>query len=394
MDTRGLAQRLPVAPVDIVLVLCLLVLGYWNLWWDWDNYFPEQAPHLVIDSVTVAVAVLALLARRRAPVAVLFIVNAALYGPDLFVPTGPVFWGEWVPAIVAAYSVGAYRGGRYVALPVVASLGSVTVFAWRYPAAFLNVAGGVTWVAPVVIAAAAGQLIGRLRSSSTQLAERADVLERSQTRRAERAVADERARIARELHDVIAHNVSIMVVQASAAENTLERDAAAARRALQNVQAAGREALDEMRLLLGVLRDDGQAGLRTPVPSLRRLDVLIDPLRDAGMDVTVAVTGDEHRIPPSVDVSAYRVVQEALTNSLKHAVGSKVDVAVDIEPAGVRVEIRDRGGVRGEANGGGLGLIGLRERVALLGGSIQAGPNADGGFTVTALLPTDVGVAS
>lgn len=397
MTARALAQRLGAGPLDAALVVALLVLGYWNLWVDWDSYFPAADPHLLIDSLTIAVATLALLGRRRAPVAVLIIVNAAQFGPDLLVPTGPVFWGEWVPSLVAAYSVAVYRGGRWSALPFLAAIGSLTVFAWRYPLEFAGVTSATVWVAPVVVAVAAGHGISKLRSSSTELAGRAEALERSQVERAERAAAEERARIARELHDVIAHNVSIMVVQASAAEDTLAVDQAAATRAMQHVQTAGREALEEMRLLLGVLRDDAEAGSRAPVPSLHRLDTVIEPMRRAGLDVTLVASGLDQRIPPAVDVSAYRVIQEALTNSLKHAAGSKVLVTVKVEPRSVRVDIRDGGGdqrneagsnrVRGNGELSGHGLLGLRERVALHGGTFHAAAEPDGGFTLRAELP-------
>jgi signal transduction histidine kinase len=394
MMVRGLAQRLGIRPFDVGLAVGLLVLGYWNLWVEWENYYPGTDPHLAIDTVTVAVATLALLARRRAPVAVLIVVNAAQLGPDLFVATGPVFWGEWIPSLVAAYSVAAFRGGPVSALPLAAGLASFAVFSWRYPEEFWHLAAAMVWLGPVVIAVAAGLGIARLRTTSSDNQRRAEQLEQSQIERAERAVAQERARIARELHDVIAHRVSIMVVQASAAENTLGADPAAAQGALRNVQTAGREALEEMRLMLGVLRDDADTPSRAPVPSLQRLDGLVEPLRAAGMDLTVHAIGIDQPLPPALDVSAYRVVQEALTNSLKHAVGATVVLTVDVGADGVHVQVRDRGGTKVNGDGAGLGLLGLRERVALHGGSIHAAPGPDGGFELRAHLPLTAAVPS
>jgi signal transduction histidine kinase len=392
MNAQGPAHRFGVTLFDLSLFIGLLILGYWNLWIAWDSYAPGHDAHLVIDSVTVAVATAMLLFRRRAPLVVFVVVNAALFGPDLLVSTGPVFWGEWVPSLVAAYSVAAYRGGWWSGAPMVAALSSFIVFYWRYPSGFASITSALTWVAAAAIAVGAGHGIKQMRTRSAVLAQRAETLERLQEEQAERAVADERARIARELHDVIAHNVSIMVVQASAAESTLDAEHPAALRAMRNVQAAGREALEEMGLLLGILRDNGPAGVRTPVPSLRRLDALIEPLRQSGMTITVDASGTEHRISPSVDVSAYRVLQEALTNTLKHAPGSEVFVAVEVTPARVRLTVRNHGGPANSSRQG-HGLLGLGERVALHGGRLDAARQPDGDFVLQAELPMSAAVA-
>jgi signal transduction histidine kinase len=211
--------------------------------------------------------------------------------------------------------------------------------------------------------------------------------------RARAAVEAERARIARELHDVVAHAVGIMVVQATAAEQQVDDDPVAVRRALQAIQSAGRQAAADLARMLGVLHDPaGEPPDRLPVPSLTRLDELLAGA--AGHPVSVAVEGDLEGLPPAVDLSAYRVVQEALTNALKHAPGSAVEVRVVRSSGAVQVEVVDRAPASVTSSGpavpgSGNGLRGLRERVQVFGGRFEAGPEAHGGFRVAAVLPIE-----
>lgn len=389
MRDRETATRVGVEASDVVVAGLLMGLGLWNVWFAWEQFFPGSSPHLAINTATTLIATGALVFRRRAPVLVLVATSAALFVPDLVVATGPVFFGEWIPFLVAAYSAASLGSGWSDSLSVSVGIASYTVFVWRYPSDFREAAAVLAWLGPLLIVVSVGHLIRGLRERSQQLAQHAEELERTRGLEADRAVADERARIARELHDVIAHNVSIMVVQAGAAENVL-RDNEVARAALRHVQAAGRETLDEMRLLLGVLRPDDVMGTRSPAPSLRRLETLIEPLEQAGMVIELTITGTEHRVPSSVDISAYRIVQEALTNSLKHAPGAPVTVRIDIGPTRVVIEVRDRGCDAPAPNGHGFGLAGLRERVELLGGRLNAAADPDGGFAVRAELPTEV----
>jgi signal transduction histidine kinase len=375
-----------VRPLDAVIVVVLLLLSYWSLWWDWDSY-SSHPPHLAVDSVTVAVATLSLLARRHAPLTVLAVTHASLWLPDLVVATGTVLWGEWVPTLLAAHAVAVHRRAALSTVPFVAATVAFTVFAVRFPGDFANPAAALAWFLPLVVAVGVGHVVRRLLVESRWLTSRTEELERSQVARAEQAVAQERARLARELHDVIAHNVSIMIVQAGAAENTLAVDPEAAKRALAHVQDSGREALEEMRLLLGVLREERQGATSlAPTPTLRRLDALAEVMRESGLHVDVRADGLERRIPPESDVSAYRIVQEALTNVLKHAPGARVSVAVCVEPSVLRIEVCDSGGDRRPRTSAGFGLAGLRERAVLHGGTLQAAPDADG-FTVRAELP-------
>ena len=219
--------------------------------------------------------------------------------------------------------------------------------------------------------------------------------------RARWAVAEERGRIARELHDVVAHSVSVMVVQAGAARRSVAGNPDQATTALTQIEATGRQALAEMRRLLGLLRDgqDGTAAL-TPQPSLAHLDSLLAAAREAGLPVELAVEGEPRQLPAGIDLSAYRIVQEALTNSLKHAGPAQATVRVRYGRKALEVQVWDdgRGAPReaadpnGRAEGDGHGLIGMRERVALFGGSLEVGTRRPGrGFLVAARLPLDGG---
>lgn len=397
MEARQLSQRFGIGWSDAAWAVGLLVAGQWNLWADWDSYFPDHPPHLAINTVTVTLATSVLLFRRRAPVVAVVVTGLALFVPDLIVSTGPVFWGEWIPLLVASYSLACQvERSRLQALglPALLAVCAWLVLSWRHPDALWNLPGAATWLGPSGIAVAAGAVIGRLRDGSQQLALHAEELEHHRQQDEARAVELERARIARELHDVIAHNVSVMVVQASAAQNVLATDVAAADQALEHVQAAGREALEEMKLMLGVLRDSGEPGSRSPSPSLQRLDVLVGSVRRSGLQVELEVHGSERRIPPSVDASAYRVVQEALTNALRYAPDARVRVSVRIGPGSVTLGIHDDGVGRVATTGEGYGLVGLRERISLHGGSLLAGPAPGGGFAVTAELPFAEAVAT
>jgi signal transduction histidine kinase len=394
MRVRTLPRRMGIGPSDALWAFGLLVMGHWNLWLDWEGYFPTSPPHLLIDSITITLACLSLLFRRRAPVSVVLVTGSTTFLPDLFVVTGPVMWGEWLPFLVAAYSLASCRHGRADALSLIMGAIGYTVMNWRFPVEFGVSAEALVWFGPLVLAVVAGNVIGRLRESSVQLSREAEERERRSAAEAERAITGERQRIARELHDVIAHNVSIMVVQASAAENVLDADPSAVRAALRNVQTAGREALEEMKLLLGILRDDDEDGARAPVPSLRRLDALLEPLRESGVQVDVQAEGLDRRLPSSVDASAYRVVQEALTNALRHAPGAAVRVSVRVEEAVVKLEVFNEGNGHVAAGGPGYGLLGLRERVMVHGGHLHAAPLPEGGFAVRAELPIPVAVGT
>jgi signal transduction histidine kinase len=241
-------------------------------------------------------------------------------------------------------------------------------------------------------------LVGRIVAARNELAmelrDKADRLEREQDKQAQLAVAHERARIARELHDVVAHNVSVMVVQAAAARRMIDHDASKAKDALSSVEQTGRAALKEMRRMLGMLGKDPEEPLAlAPQPSVEELGWLVERAREAGLEVDLTIEGEKRRLESGVDLSAFRIVQEALRNTLKHAGPARAQVTIRYGEHDVEVDVSDNGrGVAAQAANGavtGQGLVGMRERVAMLGGEIEAGHRKDGGFGVHAKLPLE-----
>jgi signal transduction histidine kinase len=224
--------------------------------------------------------------------------------------------------------------------------------------------------------------------------ERAAQLEREQAAEARRAVAEERTRIARELHDVVAHRVSLMTVQAGAAKTVAADDPESASQAMHAVETAGRQALDELRHLLGVLRPEADAEALGPLPGLADVPRLVDQSRAAGLDVSLTIDDGQIDLPARVDLSAYRIVQEALTNALKHAgPGARAEVRLHTDSRGVDIEVLDNGRGVTILTGSGHGIVGMRERALLLGGRLDVGPRAGGGFHVVAHLPLGEGPA-
>ncbi len=243
----------------------------------------------------------------------------------------------------------------------------------------------------LVAAWAIGRTVRSWRRKNLALEQANRELDRQRELQARAAVMVERGRIARELHDVVAHNVSMMVVQAGAAERVLDGDQPHVRSALDVIASTGRQTVDEMRTLLGVLRsDDGLGGL-TPQPSLADIDELVQGVREAGLPVTLRIDGEPCPLSQALDLSAFRIVQEALTNALKHAGPAQAEVIIRYQPAAVELEIQDTGGGGTVLPGAGQGhgLVGMRERVAMFGGEFTAAPAASGGYLVRALLPLD-----
>jgi signal transduction histidine kinase len=330
-----------------------------------------------------AVGSAALYWRRRAP---LVVVGVALAAWAATIGSGYADLGG--AAIIALYSVGRYapdaRSGLLgvAAAIVVAAVDGLFDSAPWGEAAFAGVVMFVAWDV--------GRLV-RLR------AERAVGLAREQAAEARRVVIEERARIARELHDVVAHRVSLMTVQAGAAKAVAAEDPEGARRAMAAVEEAGRQALDELRHLLGVLRPEADLDGLGPQPGLADLPRLVEQLRAAGLEVALATDGVPAELPARVDLFAYRIVQEALTNVLKHAgPGAHTEVRLGTDSSGIVVEVVDDGRgatampAAGAAEEGarGHGLVGMRERALLLGGTLDAAPRPGGGFRVVAHLPT------
>jgi signal transduction histidine kinase len=208
---------------------------------------------------------------------------------------------------------------------------------------------------------------------------------------AQRALGEEQARIARELHDVIAHSVSMIVVQAAAADDVFDERPDQAREALRSIERAGRDAMRELRHLLGAVRPGVQADSTEPQPGLDRVDQLAESLRAGGLDVSVTREGEPVPLPAGVDLSAYRIVQEALTNTLRHAQASRAEVTLRYAPDALELDVTDDGRAAPANGGGGHGLVGMRERATLLGGTLDAGPRPGGGYRVHARLPLEGG---
>jgi signal transduction histidine kinase len=319
--------------------------------------------------------------RRRAPLAVVAIVMGAFAVQSLILDPTPTPDVELIPALLAVYSVAA-QGRQWESIAGGA----------------LSLVAGLVWLGiddfllPVVIfggAWIAGRLVQKRQLYAEMLEERAHVLEREREANVRIAAAEERVRLARELHDSVGHSVSVMVVQAGAERLALADGRPETREAFLAIERTGREALAEMSRLLGLLRSDGEGLSLAPRPSLAHVDALVATVRDAGVPTNLAVEGEPRELPPGIDVSAYRIVQEALTNVVKHAGPASASVVVRYGVADVEVEVIDDG--RGEVggNGTGYGLDGMRERVALHGGTLEAGAGSRGGFVVRARLPLE-----
>lgn len=224
-------------------------------------------------------------------------------------------------------------------------------------------------------------------ADSIELAARADTLERRRDEEVKAATAEERRRIARDLHDIIAHSISVMVVQAGAAAEIVDRNPERATQALRDVQDTGRSALTEMSTLLGFLRENGEEVGLAPQPGLSDLESLAAQTRAAGLPVQLTIEGQRRELAAGIELSLYRVVQEALTNARKHAGEASACVTITFEPRVVRFAITDDGAGTTDGYGGNQGIIGMRERVTIYGGTLDAGPRADGGFEVRGCVP-------
>jgi len=333
------------------------------------------------------VAGLSLAWRRSRPIVVAVIIVTimivlAAAGMTLHSAVSPV-----VALGLASWSVGAYESRRRAAV----GLGIILVGLWISMG--VDAARGTDhyvstdypWIGAILLSPGLCGIAFGARTRSLRAAET-----RSKELELERreAIAAERARIARELHDVIAHSVSVMTVQAGAAEEMLKHDPARAVAPVQAVQETGRQALVEMKRLVGVLKDVGEDDDRAPQPRLADLQQLASKLRDAGQQVDLRVEGEPREMPLGVELSAYRVVQEALTNTLKHAGGAPATVTIHYGEHELSIEVRDEGRAVRESNGG-HGLAGMRERIGIFGGTFQAGPHDEGGFAVHAVLPLE-----
>ena len=328
--------------------------------------------------------------RRRAPVAAFVI--AAIGGTWQLAAGGP--GPSDVAVLILLYTVAAYRPRRNSIPALLACLGgaALAAMAWA-PVRGIDLTQRLIFAALLVggLALAAwvlGDSMRYRRGYYAALEDKAARLEAERHAEAKIAAAAERARIARELHDVVAHHVSVMVVQADGAGYALRTDPDRAGVALKAIAGTGRQALTEMRRLLGVLRSDGEQSGLAPVPGLGELRELLDQARAAGLEVSYTLSGTPRELPEGVELAAYRVVQESLTNTRKHAgLAATAAVALRYEPDGLTVEVTDDGMATPSEDAAGHGLAGMRERIAMYGGTVTAGPQPGGGFGVAARLP-------
>jgi signal transduction histidine kinase len=351
----------------------------------------------------VAVLVLPLFVRRRfpfaAPAAYWFMATALTFVDGLLIP----FIGSLgVVGLATAFLLGNLRDDRQAGIGLAIVLGSIVVVVSNIPGAqsasdlvFIPLRFVVAWVAGYALRerslqAEAAEMRATLAEREREAAEmRATLAERERVAAARIAVAEERARIARELHDIVAHAMSVMVLQVGAVRHKLPKTLEEDRDALGRVEQAGRTALAEMRRLLGAMRNDGDGVELGPQPGLDALDSLAEDVSRAGLPVRLHVDGEPFPLPRAIDLSAYRIVQEGLTNALKHAHASHADVTVLYRPDELALEVADDGTGPATANGHGHGLVGIRERVNIYGGEMSAGAAPAGGFVLSARLPVD-----
>jgi signal transduction histidine kinase len=352
-----------------------------------EVWLANYATHRPALSLLGLVATLALAFRCRYPLAAFLATWLAGFTMISLAPTFDDQSAMLVVVIVfALYSYGANARGRqaWVAVVVIPIVVGAFVtddgdpFHWGDIVFGALILGG-PWLA--------GLMIRLRRQSERSLTLRTVELERDQDERARAAVAEERARIARELHDVVAHAISVVVVQSRGGRKVLDHNPDAARTAFDSIERTGEQALGEMRRLLGMLRDDDEEQSRSPQPSLDRLEALAEDMRASGLPVELEIQGTPNGIPPGIDVSGYRIVQEALTNVLKHAGPAVARVDVRYSADSVEIDVIDDGRGCMTTPGTGNGLVGISERVAIVGGEIEAGSRPDGGFAVHVRLP-------
>lgn len=373
--TAGLRDRLTVwidRRGDMALAAALTATGMVEIWLEAHTIQSNRSAPLIL------LVTIPLIWRRRWP---LLVMAAVFVGAAISRETPYV---DSTCAAIAAYSVGTHERRRLVGLLELAILGVVVI------AAFGGVIPAIpTFIAPFAVLFAfwtVGALMRQARAKADAMAGRASQLETEQRLSLAVAHAEERARIARELHDVVAHSVSLMVVQAGAARQVVERTPHRAIDALEAVGETGRRAMQELRTILGVLGDSG--GDRDPQPTLAEVGAIVETVREAGLPVSLEVRGTHRFLTAGLELAGYRVIQEALTNALRHSRLAPTQVVVEYRPHEVMIEVLCDGPATASGSSG-RGLAGMKERVGLVGGRIEVGPGIERGFNVRAWLPFD-----
>ncbi|MFF0434684.1 sensor histidine kinase [Streptomyces sp. NPDC004327] len=384
-------------PTGVDTFWAVVLFGMSALWV--DTSYPRIAQPLAYGAVAALFSLVVAL-RRRMPEKMLLLsvaLGLAQLGFGL-VPFLPDF-----AMLVIIYTVAAHDGPRWASrLALAGGLSAALLSQLRWPMEHSSSSAAtvffvVIMTVPFALAWVLGDSLRTRRAYFAQLEERASRLEKEREAQAKVAVAAERARIARELHDVVAHNVSVMVVQADGAAYVMDGSPETAKQALETISSTGRQALAEMRRLLGILRtgEHQEAGEYVPQPDVGQIEDLVEQVRGTGLVVDFKIEGTARPLPSGVELTAYRIVQEALTNTRKHGgpdAGASVRLVYFDDGLGLLVEDDGRGAPQemyedGGADGRGHGLIGMRERVGMVGGTLDAGPRPGGGFRISALLP-------
>ncbi len=367
------------------LVLVVLGIGLTGAVLGRGHEVGPEGP-LWFDELAMLAIVVPLFARRRfpfgAPVAVGLAAAATSFVDRTVVPFDGV---TFIVGCAALFLVGSLRDPRQAVAGFAVGEGVLAVVVHNDPRSGVGNFVVATIIFTIVWAIGFG--VGRKSVEADEARQRAVRAEHEREEGALAAVVEERARIARELHDVVGHSVSVMTVQASGVRRLLRPEQEREREALLIVERTGREALAEMRRMVGVLRRPEEAPALAPQPSLEHLDRLVDQAREAGLPVELRVEGDAVDLPAGVDLTAYRLVQEGLTNALKHARATRAEVLVSYGDGQIEVIVSDDGKGVGNGDGGGHGLVGMRERVSVYGGELDAGPQQGGGYRLWAKLP-------
>jgi len=367
------------------LVLVALGVGLTEVTLTQDDRNGPQGP-LWFDLLAILGITVPLLFRRRfpfgAPVAVGVVIAGGSFVDGRLVPNGLITILVGISALVL---MGMLRDRTQAVAGLAFGIGVTAIVAHNDPIGsvgnfvFSSIVFSIAWTI--------GFLVSRTFHEADEARERAARAEREREERALLAVSDERARIARELHDVVGHSVSVMTVQASAARRLLRPQQEKEREALLVVEKTGREALAEMRRMVGVLRRPEEAPALAPQPSLEQIEKLVEHTCEAGLPVELRIEGEPIQLPAGVDLTAYRLVQEGLTNAIKHARAQRAEVVVRYGDEDVEVTVSDDGLGGGDGDSGGHGLVGMRERVSVYGGELEAGPREGGGYRLRAKLP-------
>jgi signal transduction histidine kinase len=364
------ARRIGVPITDVGLALAVAVLGQAEVWAN-ARIHPRGAA-----AACELVLAIALTWRRRFPLATLLVVGIAstaeaVVGVPLQEPLVPL-----VASVIAIYSLVSSASAERAFAGAVIGLAAIAVQTASQHKGIGNFLFGLVFLGAAWVG---GRTVHTRTARAEQLAQEQEVREAA-------AAEEERRRIARELHDIVSHNLAMLVVQAGAAEQLLERDPQRAREALRSIRQTGHEAIGEMGTLLSLVRAPS-AESRDPQPSLTDLEGLIERTSEAGLPVELEIVGQRVALAPAVELSAYRIVQEGLTNALKHAGSANTRVVIRYRPEELELEVSDEGSNTNGTSGSGRGLAGMRERVEVFGGHLAAGPRPDGGWTLRATLP-------